>query len=204
MRRRLGNDIPIEVEVFRNGAEEDMSVLKSFYIQIKSRQGTIVPFEYLLDGNKARGTFYGKDQHETGSYLIVLVENDNLHGMATVDAELLTLVDRTYKEEIPDEDATVEVRFEMVTTGEYVSASFSAVRDGLSAYELAVIGGFSGTVEEWLESLKGPKGDDGRNGGMFYPKFDLNAADMHLSVDSESVDDEQRFEISEGHLILKI
>lgn len=30
---------------------------------------------------------------------------------------------------------------------------------GYSAYELAVINGFSGTEEEWLASLKGDKGD---------------------------------------------
>lgn len=33
--------------------------------------------------------------------------------------------------------------------------------DGLSAYELAVIGGFVGTVEEWLKSLQGEDGEDG-------------------------------------------
>lgn len=33
---------------------------------------------------------------------------------------------------------------------------------GFSAYEVAVINGFSGTEEEWLASLKGAHGDDGR------------------------------------------
>lgn len=32
---------------------------------------------------------------------------------------------------------------------------------GKSAYEIAVANGFDGTVEEWLESLKGAKGDSG-------------------------------------------
>lgn len=35
------------------------------------------------------------------------------------------------------------------------------VTRGYSAYEVAVINGFSGTEEEWLESLKGEKGDRG-------------------------------------------
>lgn len=35
---------------------------------------------------------------------------------------------------------------------------------GYSAYELAVIGGFDGTVEEWLASLRGEKGDPGEVG----------------------------------------
>lgn len=35
---------------------------------------------------------------------------------------------------------------------------------GKSAYEIAVDNGFSGTVEEWLASLKGEKGNTGAKG----------------------------------------
>ncbi|MCR6616816.1 hypothetical protein LH636_17220, partial [Bacillus amyloliquefaciens] len=35
---------------------------------------------------------------------------------------------------------------------------------GKSAYDIAVDNGFSGTVEEWLASLKGEKGDTGATG----------------------------------------
>ncbi|MED4861354.1 collagen-like protein [Bacillus atrophaeus] len=35
---------------------------------------------------------------------------------------------------------------------------------GKSAYDIAVDNGFSGTVEEWLASLKGEKGDKGSTG----------------------------------------
>lgn len=204
MRRRIGNDIPVEVEVLRNGKAEDMDLLQSFDIQIKSRNGAVMPFEYLLEGNKAKGTFYGKDQLETGPYLIVLVENGGVNGMATVDAELVTLVDRTYKESIDDEDATVCVSFSVVTDGEYVSAHFSAVRDGLSAYEIAVLNGFAGAVEEWLESLKGPKGDTGKDGNVIYPTFEINDATMHLEMNSEAALDEGRFGLANGHLTLNI
>mgnify|MGYP000679777679 CR=1 FL=1 len=41
---------------------------------------------------------------------------------------------------------------------------FLAVADGLSAYDLAVSGGFVGTVEEWLISLVGPQGIQGVKG----------------------------------------
>jgi hypothetical protein len=37
-------------------------------------------------------------------------------------------------------------------------------KDGLSAYEIAVNSGFSGTESEWIESLKGQDGKDGENG----------------------------------------
>lgn len=36
--------------------------------------------------------------------------------------------------------------------------------DGLSAYELAVLEGYTGTLEEWLESLHGPQGAQGIQG----------------------------------------
>lgn len=35
---------------------------------------------------------------------------------------------------------------------------------GKSAYELALIGGYNGTLLEWLESLKGAQGDQGTHG----------------------------------------
>lgn len=41
---------------------------------------------------------------------------------------------------------------------------FLAVADGLSAYDLAVAGGFVGTVEDWLASLVGPPGVQGDKG----------------------------------------
>ena len=34
----------------------------------------------------------------------------------------------------------------------------------MDAYELAVIHGFEGTIEEWLASIKGEKGDTGAQG----------------------------------------
>lgn len=41
--------------------------------------------------------------------------------------------------------------------------------DGRSAYELAVISGFVGTVDEWLLSLKGEEGDPGTPGSPGAP-----------------------------------
>ena len=39
--------------------------------------------------------------------------------------------------------------------------------DGLSAYEIAVKNGFTGTITQWLVSLKGEKGDKGEKGNAF-------------------------------------
>ena len=41
-------------------------------------------------------------------------------------------------------------------------------QDGKSAYEIAVDDGFTGTIEEWLESLQGPSGPSGADGKSAY------------------------------------
>ena len=43
-------------------------------------------------------------------------------------------------------------------------AQIGEIHSGASAYELAVESGYSGTLEEWLLSLKGDTGSDGENG----------------------------------------
>lgn len=37
-------------------------------------------------------------------------------------------------------------------------------REGLSAYQLAVIHGYRGSEEEWIDSLRGPQGPQGQQG----------------------------------------
>jgi hypothetical protein len=53
-----------------------------------------------------------------------------------------------------------------VTDVDGVATIDVAGTDGKSAYEVAVDEGFEGTVEEWLESLKGADGDPGPEGPM--------------------------------------
>ena len=38
-------------------------------------------------------------------------------------------------------------------------ADISMIRDGRSAYEVAVANGYTGTEEQWLASLRGPRGE---------------------------------------------
>ncbi|MBO4572203.1 MAG: serine protease [Clostridia bacterium] len=44
---------------------------------------------------------------------------------------------------------------------------------GASAYEIAVRAGYSGTEEQWLETLKGDKGADGQNFNAGYTAYEL-------------------------------
>ena len=60
--------------------------------------------------------------------------------------------------------------------------------DGKSAYELAQEAGFTGTEAEWIASLKGEKGDKGRNGDYYYPCVDKESANYKhwIKVDGET------------------
>ena len=68
---------------------------------------------------------------------------------------------------------------------------------GLSAYQVAVQEGFVGTEEEWLQSLKGEKGD---TGDILYPTFDVND-NMELIMFTQDFD-ETRFVLIDGNLVL--
>ena len=228
MKKRIGNDIPIEVSVTRNGQPEDLSALASLSVQIKSAYGHVLPFDYLTDGNVIKGVFWGKDQTDTGKYLIELVENRGIKGMASLDAELVTLVDRTSKEADAD-DTGLCVSFDIQPEGINMSATITAAKNGLSAYELAVLDGFVGTLSEWLESLRGKDGLDayelavdrgfsgtyeewqeslrgprGHDGSTLYPTFRVERATMHLKMDTMDSGTTDRVTFKDGHLILNI
>lgn len=84
----------------------------------------------------------------------------------------------------------------------YYDSSFSQLniqpdiipKNGKSAYEIAVNNGFSGTVEEWLESLKGQNGISphvGENGNWFIGDIDTGvaaAANNIIPVPSGEID----------------
>ena len=59
---------------------------------------------------------------------------------------------------------------------------------GLSAYEVAVVNGFSGTEEEWLASLKGEKGEPGvagytpQKGVDYYTPEDMALVQEFLTI----------------------
>lgn len=71
-----------------------------------------------------------------------------------------------------------------VKNGRDGAGSSSPGAEGKSAYDLAVEGGFEGTVEAWLASLKGDKGDPGNPGGQGVPGNDgMNGLDGKSAYD---------------------
>lgn len=69
-------------------------------------------------------------------------------------------------------------------------------KDGLSAYEVAVRNGFTGTEDEWLASLRGEEGISGIVG------FELR--DGYLFAVSENLENINKFKIENGHMMVTI
>lgn len=81
---RKGNDISINWSVFRNEKEESFE-FKTVNVYLCDKHGCTMPFEYTINGNVIQGVFYGKDQVALGTYSLVLVENEGLEDMVTLD-----------------------------------------------------------------------------------------------------------------------
>lgn len=69
-------------------------------------------------------------------------------------------------------------------------------KDGLSAYEIALKNGFTGTEDEWLASLRGEEGISGIVG------FEIR--DGYLFAVSENSENINKFKIEKGHMIVTI
>ena len=79
---------------------------------------------------------------------------------------------KTVNGEAPDENGNVTVNPRV--TDEEKNEIIESAREGFvsqegkSAYDIAVMNGFEGTEQEWLESLKGREGDTGADGTGLY------------------------------------
>lgn len=149
MKIRIGNDITIRATVTRRGADEDFTN-KTLHLLLRS------PYErrelsFLQEGNVLTAVFYGKDQTKTGSYTVTLVEEfqDSEKSRNTTDYcrafELVSCSCQTA--DTLTGSQTVDLNLDL-----------SVAANGLSAYEIALINGFTGTEEEWLASLHGADG----------------------------------------------
>ena len=156
---RYGNDIPIEWSINRNDQPEDFTG-KTLRLTMIGTSGTAEVTDYTVEGNVLRWMFWGKDQHKPSTYHFCLVENGGEEGMFTIDTcDVLRLVGRSCAADDCDGPFTMQVTSNIDDKGVTCSSVITVPANGLSAYEIAVRHGFEGTEEEWLESLKGEKGD---------------------------------------------
>ena len=156
---RYGNDIPIAWTINRNDQPEDFTG-KQLQLTMIGTSGTTEVTDYTIEGNVLRWMFWGKDQHKPSTYHFCLVENGGEEGMFTIDTcDVLRLVSRSCAADDCDGPFTMQVTSNIDDKGVTCSSVITVPANGLSAYEIAVRHGFEGTEEEWLESLKGEKGD---------------------------------------------
>ena len=104
---------------------------------------------YHIEDNTLIAMWTADRQFATGDYDIMLYAHKNEGGQAVCDQyRFVRLVSHTAEVDAPDGSG-----IEAIIAMQPVTLSLS----GLSAYEVAVVNGFQGSVEEWLESLKAGK-----------------------------------------------
>ena len=156
---RFGNDIPIEWSINRNDKPEDFTG-KTLRLTMIGTSGTTEVTDYTIEDNVLRWMFWGKDQHKPSTYHFCLVENGGEEGMFTIDTcDVLRLVGRSCAADDCDGPFTMQVTSNIDDKGVTCSSVITVPSNGLSAYEIAVLHGFKGTEEEWLDSLRQPAED---------------------------------------------
>ena len=163
MRIRIGNDFNVVWSIYRisagNKVAEDLSAAKNIKLLLRNtRSAFFVVLSPEIAGNQLLFEVPSSNQ-QTGDYMLELsydiYDNSCSDGLRhiTLDREAFTIVDRSYKADATNsEDLSINAL--------QLSSEFSAGingSNGLSAYELAVhYEGFTGTVEEYLTSLRQP------------------------------------------------
>lgn len=108
-----------------------------------------VKLPYYIENNTLIAMWTADRQFAVGDYDIIVYAHKNGGGQAVCDQyRFVRLVSHTAQADGPDNSG-----IEAVITMQPLTLSLS----GLSAYEVAVVNGFQGSVEEWLESLKAGK-----------------------------------------------
>lgn len=139
---RIQNDLTFRITVTRKGLAETLDG-KDLKLIAKSQMETQV-LSFTYEDNVITSLWYGTAQTRTGIYTVTLVENYGTKSQNTVDSvQAFALVPLSCQEED-------------VLTGDQIidlDLDISVPANGLSAYDLAKLNGYSGTQEEWLASL---------------------------------------------------
>lgn len=148
---RIGNDIVVRWDIFRNGAPAELEKIDDLAIVLSCRGEQRRITDYLIEDNTLVFTFYGRDQKKTGAYTLTYIENESRTGMYTKDeVDAFILVDSSAKAGSDGCQCCVQA-----TAVVELSSKIAVPSDGLSAYEVALKNGFVGSETEWLASLKG-------------------------------------------------
>lgn len=167
---RIGNTIALTWNINVNGAPHALAG-RQLKLYAVSADAVLPVSELSVSGNAISGKIYADAQKKTGIYSLLLIENEGAQDMATIDScGAFQLMDCTCAEgcshdgelEVESDTAICRILPVIPVIGEngnwFIGGedtgkpAFSEA--GMSAYDIAVLHGFQGTEEEWLESLK--------------------------------------------------
>jgi len=180
MNIRIGNTFNIKFAITKAGEPYDLNDKDLILIMTnKVKRSEIVVEEYTIIGdnnNVLYWTFEGKDQIDRGQYILTLYENHGQLDMMTVDCcDAFNLVARSCEEDGQSTCGNVEVEVVEVTADfREKGEKGDKGDDGDSAYQVAVKNGFTGTEQEWLDSLIVTKVSQLENDQQFVKQSDLD------------------------------
>lgn len=153
---RIGKDIAMVWGPITTRGEALPLEGRNLTVVLRSNYGKEISLPYkVIESDKLSFSFFGKDQQYRGAYSLTLWENLGMIGETAVDKLLaFELVPTTNLE--TDNGGSSNLQVETIDLG---SDDLVPGIRGLSAYEIAVLHGFVGTEEEWLEFLGKPAKD---------------------------------------------
>lgn len=149
-RERINTTLQVNISV--KTGDEDVS-LEGRDISVILRDPRRTPFrisDFSISGeneNVISFVYQGRDQRYPGLYTVEIYENYMQDDMSSLDMDGFVLTPRTKGTVSSSGIASAVIS---LTAG---NISITG-KDGKSAYEVAVAAGYSGTIAEWLESLK--------------------------------------------------
>lgn len=103
---------------------------------------------------------------EAGANITITESGNTLTISSEIEAGSITsdMLSQEVKDELDSKQQALVAGENITIENNVISANSITGADGKSAYEIAVENGYTGTEQEWLESLKGAKGDTGPQG----------------------------------------
>ena len=149
---RLGNDIDITWSLLDKDENPYIVEGRDFEIEVVVGTRKYRMYDVSASGNQIHFVFYGKDQRTLGNATLVYIENGGRVDMVTFDTkDAFEMVPHSWLAVDSDEHPET-VTLDVVTVLSNLASSIGP--RGYSAYEIARQHGYTGTEEEWLDSLK--------------------------------------------------
>ena len=148
--KRMGNDFTVTLNIKRKGSPEDFTKASGITVVLLHMTCSfikIVPSQITVNGDKISFPVTADQQKEAGRYRVMLkYHKQGLDGLKTytVDkCDVFELVPDSCEAETTDTDVIADIDVQIEQDG----------KDGLSAYEIALLNGYHGTQEEYEKGL---------------------------------------------------